>query len=79
MAIPLARVLSFYTVGLAAPGAVAAVGARIGDKVVTVANLTTPGSAAATFETVITVDDQIQQTGATDLSAKQLLIQLTRV
>jgi hypothetical protein len=54
-------------------GALTLTGALIGDKVIAVANLTTPGDLQAGFETTVTVKDQIQQSSASDLSAKQCL------
>jgi hypothetical protein len=54
-------------------GAVAVAGAVVGDNVVSVTNLTTPGDATASFESTVTVAGQVQQTAATDLSAAQLL------
>lgn len=52
-------------------GALTLTGAKVGDVVAGVANLTTPADLKASFETVITVANQIQQSSATDLSAKQ--------
>jgi hypothetical protein len=75
---PYCDFLSFTVTGLAAPGPVTAVGVRIGDEVVSAVNLTAPGSVAADFEEEVTVDDQIQQIGAHDLSAATLLLQLAR-
>lgn len=75
---PYSDMLSFVVTGRATPGAVVAVGARIGDEVVSAVNLTTPGSNASDFEEVVTVDDQVQQIGEADLSTKTLLVQLAR-
>jgi hypothetical protein len=75
---PYCDLLSFTVTGLAEPGPVTIVGARVGDYVKTVVNLTTPGSSAANFEEEVTVDDQVQQTGASDLSTETLLVQLAR-
>lgn len=52
-------------------GAVAAVGASIGDKVLMAVNLTDLSDATANFESTITVNNQIQQSSATDLSTKK--------
>jgi hypothetical protein len=62
---------SFYFAGLAAPGPVAAQGANIGDRVVDVESLTDLTSGAGSFESVVTVANQIQQKDATDLSKKK--------
>lgn len=47
-----------------AAGAITLTGARVGDAVVSVTDLTTPGNGAAKFETTISVKDQIQQLSA---------------
>jgi len=65
---------SFYFSGLAAPGVIAAQGARVGDKVVDVESLTDLASAATSFEATISVANQIQQTDATDLSRKKFRV-----
>lgn len=57
--------------GKSAAGALTLTGAKVGDIVAGVANLTTPADLKASFEAVITVAGQIQQSTATDLSAKQ--------
>jgi hypothetical protein len=62
---------SFYFSGLAAPGAVAAQGANVGDRVVDVESLNDLANGAGSFEATITVANQIQQTDATDLSKKK--------
>jgi hypothetical protein len=54
-------------------GAVAVAGTVVGDNVVNVTNLSTPGDVTASFESTVTVAGQVQQTAATDLSAAQLL------
>lgn len=67
---------SFCSVGANAsvtPTHIAAVGVKIGDKVIMIANVTDHASAAASFEATVTVTDQIQQ-ATTDLSAKTLVI-----
>lgn len=63
--------------GRASAGALTLTGAKVGDIVSGVANLTTPGDLKASFEAVITVAGQIQQSTATDLSAKQCQFWLT--
>ncbi len=50
--------------GLSAAGAVTLTGAAVGDVVVSVTNLTTPGDASSSFETTITVANQIQETAS---------------
>lgn len=59
-------------VGLSAPGSLALSGVSVGDQVVAVTNLTTPGSATADFESTISVAGHIHQTAGGDLSAKEL-------
>jgi ABC-type uncharacterized transport system ATPase component len=59
-------------------GACTLAGAVDGDLVVAVAGLTEGalGDASASFEAIITVNDQIQQSAAGDLSAKNYLVLL---
>jgi hypothetical protein len=64
--------------GVAAPGPVTLTGAKVGDLVIGVANVTTPGDLKAGFETTITVNDQIQQSSATDLHLAQIQFMLLR-
>jgi len=52
-------------------GACTLTGAKAGDIVTGVVSISDGGSAAASFETTITVSDQIQQTAASDLSTKK--------
>jgi len=52
-------------------GACAATGVKVGDTVVGVVSITDGTSAASSFESTITVADQIQQTSASDLSTKK--------
>ncbi len=63
-------------VGKNGAGSLTLTGARIGDKVAGVFNLTTPGTLSSSFETTITVVDKIQQSAATDLSAAQCVFTL---
>jgi len=56
--------------GAAAAGSLVLAGAVVGDKVMAVTDLTTPLDRTAGFESTITVAGHIQQTTATDLSAK---------
>lgn len=64
----------FYFAGLAAPGAIAAAGANVGDKIVDVESLTDLTGAAASFETAVSVANQIQQKDAADLSKKKFRV-----
>lgn len=50
--------------GLSAAGAVTLTGAAVGDTVVSVTNLTTPGDASSSFETTISVANQIQESAS---------------
>lgn len=65
------------TLGRNGAGAVTLAGAKVGDTVAVVVNLSTPGDGAASFESTITVDGQIQQSSASNLSAVQFLIELS--
>jgi hypothetical protein len=77
---------SFRTVGAAAPGTVVAgaaaagavtlTGAKIGDKVLALINLTDAADGSGSFEATITVADQIQQSSASNLSTKKYLVLL---
>jgi hypothetical protein len=62
---------SFYFAGLAAPGAIAAPGAKAGDRVVDVESLTALASGSGSFEATVSVANQIQQTDTTDLSKQK--------
>ena len=67
---------SIYSVvqaGRATAGALTLTGALVGDQVESIVNLTTPGDLQSSFETVVSVNGQIQQSTATDLSTKQIL------
>jgi len=57
-------------------GACTLTGAKVGDKVIGVANITDGSDDAANFETTITVADQIQQSSASNLSAKKFTVLL---
>ena len=65
------------TAGSNGAGPVTLAGTVPGDVVEVVANLTTPGDVTSSFEGTITVAGQIQQTAATNLSAAQLLFQVS--
>lgn len=58
--------------GRNAAGAVTLTGAVLGAKVIAVQNLTTPGDVTSSFESTISVVNQIQQTSGSDLSAQTL-------
>lgn len=62
--------------GRIAAGAITLTGAKVGQRVIGLANLSSPADAAASFESVITVADQIQQSSASDLSAVKYLVLL---
>jgi hypothetical protein len=64
---------SIVQAGKNGAGALTLTGALQGDTVVAIANLTAPGDLQSSFEATITVAGQIQQSAATDLSAKQVL------
>lgn len=57
-------------------GACTLTGAKVGARVMGVVNLSTPGDAASSFEGVITVADQIQQSSASNLSAAVFAVAL---
>lgn len=74
--VPASLFKSFCSQGADASGGathITATGVKIGDSVVMVANVTDHTSAAASFESTVTVADQIQQS-ITNLSAKTLVI-----
>lgn len=48
-------------------------GTKVGDKVLMALNLTDDTNDASKFESTITVADEVQQSSATDLSAKKIL------
>ncbi len=62
--------------GVAAAGAITLTGAVKGDRVLSVAGMTTPGNAAASFESTISVVNQIQQSSASDLHLETYVAQL---
>lgn len=57
-------------------GTLALAGAVVGDNVLNVTNLSTPGDVTSSFESTISVAGQIQQTAVTNLSAAQLMFQI---
>ncbi len=56
-------------VGRNGAGAVTVAGVKVGDKVVSVTNLSVPADLTSSFESTVTVAGQVQQSSATDLSA----------
>lgn len=70
--------LSKVVSGVAAAGPVTLTGARVGDKVLGVANITDGADGASAFESTITVADQIQQSSASDLHTKAYLVQVAK-
>lgn len=73
------KIMSFD--GRNGAGACTAVGAAVGDKVLYVAGLTSGslGNASASFESTVTIVDQIQQSSVSDLSTKDYLAILIKV
>ncbi len=59
-------------------GACTLTGAKVGDVVLGVANMTDGGASAASFEAIVTVADQVQQSSASDLSTKKYATLLLR-
>lgn len=68
--------LAAVVTGRNGAGACTLTGAKIGDKVIANINLTDADSGRASFETTITVADQIQQSSASDLSTKKYEVML---
>jgi hypothetical protein len=62
--------------GSVTPGACTLTGAKVGDVVLNLVNLTTPANIEASFESKITVNDQIQQVAQSNLSAVRYLVLL---
>jgi Pyruvate/2-oxoacid:ferredoxin oxidoreductase gamma subunit len=56
--------------GAAAAGPVTVTGVKVGDKVLSVSNLTDVANDASYFESTVTVNNQIQQTSASNLTTK---------
>lgn len=75
-AIPLVQNPAKITTGHNGPGPVTLMGAVIGTPIVSIRNLSTATYVQADFESVISVTDQIQQTGAQNYSAHTLKIYL---
>lgn len=75
---PVGRVIPIHSLGRNGAGSLTLTGAKVGDRVAGVYNISTPGNAGASFETEITVADAIQQSSASNLSAVNLLFFLQR-
>ena len=56
-------IITTTIMGLAQPGSISAPGMKIGDRIIQASSLPTLNSNVNIFEAVVTVDDQIQQTG----------------
>jgi hypothetical protein len=54
-------------------GAITVAGTKVGDNVEIVVNLSTPADASASFESMVTVAGQVQQTSASNLSGSTYL------
>jgi hypothetical protein len=75
---PSTKTVTVVAAGRNGAGAVTATGAKVGDKVVAVVNLTDAASGASAFESVVTVADQIQQSSASNLTSKTYVFQFAR-
>lgn len=64
------------TAGSNGAGAVTFTGAKVGDAVSNVANMGDGTDATSSFESTVSVADQVQQTSVSNLSAKKILIVL---
>lgn len=67
-----------YQLGRNGAGALALAGVSVGDDVLLVANITDAADDTALYEATITVDNQIQQTGAGDHSLKMCIFVVRR-
>lgn len=72
------RNLIKFSAGRNGAGSLALTGTKVGDQVVFVYNITTPGDSSANFESVITVADAIQQSSASNLTAVNHLFFIQR-
>ena len=70
------KVYSIVQDGRNGAGALTLTGAKVGDTVVAIADLTTPGDLQSSFETTVSVAGQIQQSSASNLSAVEILFVL---
>ena len=57
--------------GLNGKGSIPLPGVQVGDRVIDMRNITTTGSEASSFESSISVNGQVQQTSASNLSANE--------
>lgn len=71
-------ILPVVSLGAAAAGPITATGAKVGDVVSLAYNITDGTLDTAAFETTVTVANQIQQTSASNLSAKNYLFLVLR-
>lgn len=72
--------VKFYTfAGVAAAGPVTVTGVKVGDVITSVINVTDTADASASFETAVTVNDQVQQSSASDLSTKKFQAVILRM
>jgi len=75
---PQTDLVTVVAAGRNGAGAITATGLKVGDKVVSATNLTTPAGALASFESEITVADQIQQSSASNLTSSTYIFQVLR-
>lgn len=75
---PATQLVTIASLGRNGAGALTLTGSVVGDRVVMAYNMTDLTDGAAAFETEITVADQIQQSSASDLSAKKHVFILQR-
>lgn len=66
----LAKIFPVTFTGAAAAGPCTATGVAVGDRILGVSGITDMGIASSSFESVVTVVNQIQQSSGTNLSAK---------
>lgn len=63
----------YYAAGVAAAGPVTVTGTKVGDKIVSVCNLTDNSNGTSSFESTVTVADQIHQSSASNLTTKTFM------
>lgn len=68
----------FHFTGRNGAGSITVTGTAVGDRVILLTNLTDEAAGGAAFETTITVVNQIQQSSASDLSAKKFALLVYR-
>lgn len=73
-----AALKTFIVTGRSGAGACSTgtMGLKVGDKVVSCVNLTDATEASADFEATVTVADQLQQSSASNYSAKKFAVQV---